>query len=104
MVQDQGMWHPEQAFLGLVGVGNKSLLEKCRRSRQIRQALGEEAASAALREDQGGAPLLEQASDSAFEGLVVLAEVVVPEAGDHLLFDRRYLFLRLFLGGGPGGD
>src|ERR671920_1939697 len=104
MVHDQGVRHPKQALFGLIRVGNEPLSEECRGSRHVRQALGEEAPRAALCEGQGGAPLLEQASDSAFEGLVVFAEVVTTEARDQRLFDRRYLFLRLLLGGGPGGD
>src|SRR5215204_4088641 len=104
MVHDQGVRHPEQTLFGLVGVSNESLTKVCRRARHIRKALGEEATCAALCEGQDGAPLLEQASDRSFQGLVVLADVVVAEARDHLLLDRRYLFLRLLLGGGPGGD
>src|SRR5215207_11454776 len=98
------MRHPEQALFGFVRVGNEPLSEECRGSWHVGQALGEEPPCAALCEGQGGAPRQEQASDRAFEGLLIIAEVVVAEAGDDLFFDRRYLVLPLLLGGGPGGD
>src|SRR5918994_5651605 len=104
MVHDQGVRHPEQTLFGLVGVSNESLTKVCRRAWHVSQALGEETTCAALCKGQGGAPLLEQASDGSFQGLVVFAEIVVAEARDHLPLDRRYLILRLLLGGGPGGD
>src|SRR5215203_1108144 len=104
MVHDQGVRHPEQTLFGLVGVSNESLTKVCRRAWHVSQALGEETTCAALCKGQCGPPLLEQASDSACQGLVVLAEIVVAEAGDDLPFDRCYLLLRLPLAGGPGRD
>src|SRR5215203_3613984 len=104
MVHDQRVRHPEQTLFGLVRIGDESLSEVSRRSWHVRQALGEKTPRAALCEGQGGAPLLEQASDNSFQGLVVLAEIVVAEAGDDLPFDRCYLLLRLPLAGGPGRD
>src|SRR5215212_7225802 len=104
VLQEQGVRYPEQAFLGLVGVGDDAFREVRRRSWHVRQALGEEAARAALGEGQGGAFFLEQARDRTFEGLVVFAEEVVAEAVDYFFFDRRYLLLRLLFCVGAGRD
>src|SRR3712207_3489269 len=104
VLRDHPLRDAEQARFGGVGVGDEALHEIRRGAGDVREALGDQASRAALREGDGGAALREHAPDGTFQGLPVLAEEVLAEAVEDLPLHGFDLAVGLLLGGGASGD